>query len=108
MYNIDRFIKEKIGVIFNTKEEMDIFHDDCISHMPQIDCNTITFRSRNLDNIYVVGWDGPNDMTLRLTGGKEEEEHEFLYERGWDVINIEELTTVNFPSKDSLMEFLGE
>lgn len=108
MYNIDRFIKERIGIIFNTKEEMDIFRDDCTSHMPQIDCTTMAFRTRNLDNIYVVGWDSPNDMILRLTGGKGESEREFLYERGWDVINIEELITVNFPSKDSLMEFLGE
>lgn len=108
MYDIDKFVKERIGVIFNTKEEMDIFYDDCISHIPKINCGITTFRDRRLNKIYVVGWDTPNDMMLKSTSGTGEYDHEFLYERGWDVINIEELITINFPSKDSLMEFLGE
>ena len=91
MYDIDRFVKEKIGIIFNTKEEMNIFQRDCENYNKSIDFG-ICFLDRELSNTYVICWNGKGDLTIRNSTGRYTRENlDFFSGHGWKIIDANEL-----------------
>ena len=88
---------------------MDIFQRDCESYKKSIDFGG-SFLDRELNNIYVICWNGKRDLRIKNSIGIYTRENLNLFSSyGWKIIDANEImATINFPSKDSLMEFLGE
>ena len=103
MYDIDKFIKEKIAIKFNIPDEMSVFAYEC--SLCGIDVTANPFRYREVDNFYVVCWNGKHDLRIRYARLSSED---FITNKGWEILNVDDIKTISFPPKDILMEFLGE
>lgn len=106
MYNINRFIEEKIGIYCDTYDELKEFRNCCrengIENVDSMD---------TIDRFYLCGW---NDKKYEkdINWGTllpDKSAPSIMVERGWTLINVRDLTHgFLFPSNESLMEFLED
>lgn len=106
MYNINRFIEDKIGVYCETYDELKEFKKCCMAN------GIVALGSINsIDRFYLCGWTNKNHWK-DITWGTllpDKSAPPIMVERGWKLINVRDLThDFLFPSNESLMEFLED